>query len=148
MQIRIDIDTAPVAEAITRLRQRASDLSPFMADAAETLYTITDESFDAQASPAGAPWTPLASATLRAKRTDKILYESGNLRGSLYADSSATEAHIGIGATAHGYPYGIVHQFGSRRIPARPFLPLSPDGDLIGDVVEDILSLLETHLQA
>ena len=148
MQIHIDIDTAPVAEAITRLCTRVSDLHPAMADIAETLYTLTDEAFDAERSPDGTAWADLAPATWRYKKTNKKLFEDGTLRGSLYADSSAHEARVSVNAHARGYPYGAVQQFGSKHVPARPFLPIDADGALLGDIPEQLIDLLENYLSA
>ena len=146
MVIDITIHDTQLTEALGQLRARVSDLSPAMADIAETLQTITDEAFSAERSPDGTPWADLAPATWRHKRSPHKLFESGTLRGSLYADSSAHEARVGVHASAHGFPYGIVHQFGSAKTPARPFLPLTDTGNLSQGVPEQILDILEAYL--
>ena len=144
--IRIVVDDRELSDALRRLRSRAEDLSPFMADAAELILTVTEEAFDAQRSPDGTPWPDLAPATWKRKRTRRKLYESGNLQGSLSADSDAHSATVGVGATSRGFAYGIVHQLGSRRVPARPFLPVDESGALTESVKEELLELLERYL--
>lgn len=146
MQIAIAIKDAKLSGVIDRLLSRASDLHPAMADIAETLYTITDEAFDTERSPDGTAWADLAPATWRYKKTNKKLFEEGTLRGSLYADSSAHEARVSVNAHARGYPYAAVQQFGSKHVPARPFMPIGTDGALLGDIPEQLIDLLENYL--
>jgi len=147
MAVEIEIHDRELQQGLARLRRRLDDLSPVLADTAEHLLTVTEEAFEAQRSPGGKAWPDLAPATWRHKRTPKMLYESGALQGSLTPESDSHEARLGVNATSRGFPYGIVHQFGSRRVPARPFLPVDQSGALEASVVEEILDLFRDYLE-
>lgn len=148
MQIKIEAKNIDkIQKELWKLQKRTKDLSSVMTDIAEHLYTITDESFDNETAPDGTPWEDLKPATWRYKKTDKILYEEGTLRGSLYIWSSDSEARIGVNATSKGYPYPIVHQFGSKHVPARPFLPIDSEGNMYKEVVNEILNMLVEYLK-
>lgn len=146
MAIEIEIHDRALQEGLSRLRRRLDDLSPVLADTAEHLLTVTEEAFEAQRSPGGKAWPDLAPATWRHKRTSRMLYESGTLQGSLTPESDHHEARLGVNAASHGFPYGIVHQFGSRHVPARPFLPVDESGAMEASVVEEILELFRDYL--
>lgn len=82
---------------------------------------------------AGEPWAPLAESTIRRRRKGRgrgrggggvrILQDTGTLRRSI--GMYATHEYVEVGA---GQPYGKHHQFGGRRLPARPFVGWAPAG--------------------
>jgi len=147
--IKIELKAKELQQTLNDLYKKSQNLQPLMAQIAQTLYTITDESFDNQASPAGVPWQPLSPSTQKNKKTNKILFESGNLRGSLTAFGTHNQAIVGVNATYKSFPYGLTHQFGSTKlnIPARPFLPVDENYQLYSGVIEDILALVEDYFK-
>jgi phage virion morphogenesis protein len=146
--ITVTIEESEIHEALSILQRRVADLSPVMADIAEMLHTLTDEAFSSERAPDGSAWPDLAPSTWRRKKSPRKLFESGTLAGSLHAESTSTEARVGVNATRRGFPYGVVHQFGSskRHIPARPFLPVTEDGRLYDNVVEEIVEMMQEWL--
>jgi phage gpG-like protein len=114
-----------------------------MAEIANRLRNLTDEAFDEERAYDGTPWARLDDATIRAKGSERILWDEGILRDSLSARSTRTAATVGVGATSgeEEFPYGAAHQFGTRHLPERPFLPLDgeelPD-DLLHELAERV----------
>ena len=149
MEVKLEVNTANVDAALAAVQQKVESLAPLMATLAEQLYTITDESFDAQRSPDGSAWVDLAPATWRYKQTPKKLYESGTLRDSLYAQSNEHEAVVGVNASSGGFQYGLSHQFGSskRHIPARPFLPIDRHGDLMSQTEAELIETIMEYFK-
>ena len=148
--MRIDAkNIESVQEQLRHLAKKLDDPSELMANIAETLHTLTDEAFEFERAPNGTQWADLKPATWKRKRTKKKLYESGRLQGSLYASSGKNEDIVGVNAVSKkGYPYPAVHQFGSKRVPARPFLPIDADGDMYEEVVEEIVEMIEEYLES
>ncbi len=87
----------------------------------EKVKEQTERHFEREAGPAGA-WAPLQPSTLARKRGRKILTETGTLRGSVAMDVGAGSVEVGTNV-----PYGKYHQFGTRRMVARPWLGLTND---------------------
>lgn len=138
-----------VQRRLAHLEHRGYALAPLMAEIANLLQTSVEDAFDSQTSPMdGAKWEPLKDSTL-AKKQGKPLYESGRMQDSLNAFSTPTQAGIGIPATAKGYAYPAVHQFGTEdgSIPARPFLPMDASGNITDALRDDILGLAIEHFQ-
>lgn len=80
---------------------------------ARELGAIARESFAGESSPAGGAWKPL-----RRPRPGRILERSGRLR------RAATRVlFAGQRLVIDLPPYGTLHQDGTGRMPARPFLP-------------------------
>lgn len=97
----------------------------------------TKLNFARQQSPDGKPWAALSPSTLRQKKTGAILRETGALAGSVaFMGASATEARVGAGTE-----YGVYHQFGTSKMPARPFIGIA---DRHRDKIEQIF---QSYLQ-
>jgi phage virion morphogenesis protein len=82
-----------------------------------------ERNFDEEGRPA--PWPPLKPATLRQKPAGlRILEHTGRLRRSI---ATRVESNALVASTE--VPYAAAHQFGAprRRLPARPFLVLTPE---------------------
>lgn len=109
---------------------RAADLSPVLAVIAEDLKTFVDDRFETSTDPTGAPWDPLAPATVAARRgsSAKPLIDTGTLRNSITTEFDALSILLGTNV-----PYAGPHQFGTARIPMRPFFPVTEDGDPVAE---------------
>jgi phage virion morphogenesis protein len=137
-RIEIVVDDAEVKASLKRLAEKTSDFGPAMKDIGEYLVRSTDERFDAQHDPSGAPWAPLAPSTLARKKGSKILIETSRLRDSIHYQAGEDEVQVGTDVV-----YGAIHQFGGKaaaEIPARPFLGIS-DADRL-----EILDIIEDHI--
>lgn len=115
-----------------------------------------DESFENEQSPFGQRWAPLKIVSYhlgysigkgrnthtkkgvqtkdfqRYTANKRILVESGDLKNRwmpYVADDGVTIAN-NTARTEKGYVYGEAHQFGTKKILARPFLPIDDSGNL------------------
>lgn len=107
---------------------RLADMSPILEVVAQDVKTAIDDSFAQQSSPDGTPWAPLSRATLSKRRgsgAQSILIDTGRLRNSV--TTTFGRRSIGFGTNV---AYGGAHQFGytPRRLPARPYMPVTSDG--------------------
>ncbi len=142
MQINITANSRELEAEFNRLVALGQNLEPVMAEIANYLLNITEEAYESQTSPIdGSAWEPLSDKTLQYK-TGKPLYESGKMQDSTSAFHTVNSAGVGLNATANGYPYPIVHQFGSDHVSARTYLPITQDGKIPTNVKNGILDLV------
>ena len=136
-----------------RLAQAGEELEATLQEVGNLLYNRTAEAFEKETAPDGTPWQPLADSTLKSKNDKgKMLWEDGHLQRSLSVKVDGETVILGLNATTEtGFPYATVHQFGTDKagrgnnitIPARPFLPITENYELLDDVKEEIVELLE-----
>jgi phage virion morphogenesis protein len=150
-QIELRITDAQLQQALADIAAQAGDLTPAMRDIGEYLLRKTRKRFNTQTAPNGAPWEPLAPATIKAKqrrqRTGKpyrtnanpeaILKDTFTLRDSITYLASNRSLAIGTNIA-----YGVYHQSEQPRtkIPYRPFLGLD-DADR-----SEIIEIIRDHL--
>lgn len=165
---KIEIQSDGVTQALQRIVQRAEQLEPLMGEIAAILHDQAEENFASESGPLGA-WPALKDP---ARKGGKMLQKSGRLAASI------TEAHgndwAQVGASA---VYAAIHQLGGTtraheikprnkkalafgghvvakvnhpgsNIPARPFLPVYPDGRLQEEAEQSILDTLNDHLKS
>lgn len=90
------------------------------------------------------PWAPLAASTVKRKGHDKLLYDTGKLRDSItLGDVTDTRATVGTDA-----PYSIFHQLGTKKMSARPFIPVDSRGALELTAEVDIRRAMEGVIEA
>lgn len=145
--IEIKVNSAAVTHTLERLAQRVSDMRPAMRDIADELRYQSMVNFEQQGRPR---WQPLSTATLAANKSRRaggqILRDTGRLMNSLrpsYTGNSAT--------VASDVKYAAMHQFGGTagrgvKIPARPFLPIDPQGNLSAPAETAVLDIVKNHL--
>ena len=159
MRITLELDDLNVRSEFQQLQARAENLSPLMKSIAVLGKNRARQSFQNQTAPDGTPW----KKSWRVKKNGgKTLIQSSNLVKSLGQEWDNASAEWGA-----GMEYGIVHQLGAAikpknskylvfagadghlrkvtqvEIPARPFLPDSPeqlDQDAISDLIENFLT--------
>lgn len=148
-----------VDHAIADLLHKMQNLQkPFSAVGAY-LTNIMEESFDSETSPDGHAWHPLADSTKAYKEKyggNKMLQSKDrNTRESTGYSADDTSVIVGVNAYSKDrYPYPIVHQFGTDsagrnkdvKIEARPFMPITPDGELYDNVKVEVLDILLGYL--
>ncbi|WP_322521161.1 phage virion morphogenesis protein [Guyparkeria halophila] len=146
--IEIDYKDRSVLNALQRLDDRLTNLTPAMRDIAGVLTDATERAFQDEADPAtGTPWAPLTEATVGMRGGDAhpILQRSGQLAASVTGDWGPDHAVAGTNKV-----YAAMQQFGGitkansmipyKEIPARPFLGIGDeDKNEILDIVRSYL---------
>lgn len=120
---RLTLNPRPLQLRLEALADRLSDLEGLLERVAPLAARAIERNFDAEGRPL--PWPPLAPATLRRKPPGlKILERTGRLRRSIRTRVEASAIVLSTDV-----PYAAAHQFGvpRRRLPARPFLVLTPE---------------------
>lgn len=178
MQLTSKIDDREVTELLRRLKSRVASLKPVMTEIGLYYERRVLENFKAEQSPDGKPWARLSAATIMMKLGQKtkkgrygfnkdgglsakgkryitgkrILWEHGDLEGSIHSQADNNSVTIGTGKHI---PYAAIHQFGGKAgrgrkvsIPARPYLAVNKgDGMALADRDRDmIIELLTDHL--
>jgi phage gpG-like protein len=157
-QINISINSASTQSAIVELTNKLGNLKPVMSSIGEYMLGEVRGRFDSETDPIGKPWAKLAEATIadktRRQRSGQtrgggsrarvnaapnaILKSSFLLRDTIAYKASPFEVRVGT-----PQKYGVHHQYGTARMPARPFLGYN-DSDLkeIESIVVDALEIL------
>lgn len=139
----LDLEANTTLKAVADLVGRARNWRPALNEAALYMERQTKLRFAREEAPDGTPWAPLATSTIRrklsgkgGKRRDgrgrflksgstKILVDTGILESGIAArPASDTQASV---ETTAGAEYGIWHQIGTKRMPARPYLGFSDE---------------------
>jgi len=163
----ITVNNADTLAAIERLERAGGDLAPAMRKIAQALAYETERNFAAGGRP---KWAPLKNPPER-RQGGAILQDSGQLAASITTDYGASHALIGSNKE-----YAAIHQFGGKTkphtirpvkgkalafggivvrqvqhpgsdIPARPYLPVLPDGSLQPEANEEVLDTILRHLE-
>jgi len=121
------------------LNFREAEYKSELSDFEDELYELHADSFALERDPNLSAWPPLAAATIARKGHDEILFESGRLRTSL--TTKGGPGHTGeifdrglsFGTDV---PYSIFHQQGTRNMPQRAHVGMSPK--LVEDLTETI----------
>lgn len=131
-----------------------------------------EDSFEKEQSPWGEKWKPLKivsyhlgysigkgkkTHTKKGKQTagfsryvenKKILRESGALAGKWLTTATSESVEVsGNAKSKKAFAYGIVHQWGSKKIVARKFLPIDESGELEGRLQKQIESYLDAKVE-
>ena len=146
----ITVDDREVQDALRRLGDKASDLTPAMKQIGEYLRFRTEENFMGEQTPEGQAWQKLSPKTeankAKKKGINMILQDTGDLRGSIAYEAGARSVKIGTNVMVGGYSLGAIHNYGApaRNIPARPFLGVSNDDRAeITQILLDYLNQIE-----
>ncbi len=107
---------------------RASEYNAELSEINDQLFDFHKAGFALERDPNLSAWPPLAAATIRRKKSDKILVETGRLKRSLTTRGGSD--HVGEvfdrGLTfGTSVPYSIFHQRGTRTIPQRAHVGLA-----------------------
>lgn len=116
------------ARAFAAMMRRSENLTPAMKVGAEAIVRLIANTFQNSTSPTGVPWKELSKKTIkkRKKNSDKPLLDSTRLsRSLLNASHGARSIRFGTNVEYAGF-----HQFGTRHIRARPFMPITAQGEL------------------
>jgi phage virion morphogenesis protein len=173
--LRIEFEPGRLMTAVKMLRAAIREPTPLMRVIGTGLLRNTQDRFEEERAPSGAPWEPLNAWYQTFKRGPGILRAAGmrgGLQGSLIMDVEGDAVRIGSNKI-----YAAVHQFGATirpknpdgllvirtgkggrgqvmgkakqvTIPARPYLGLSArDEETILDATETYLDLAITRIR-
>ena len=157
-EIRITINSGVTQAQLDRAANKLTNLAPMFASIGEYFLGRTRERFDSETAPDGTKWAQLAQATIKSKqrrqtsgstRTGSSRARSNALPNAILKDTFLLRDTINYRATskdvAIGTPtkYGVNHQFGTKRMVARPFLGVNAE-DLVEveNIVIDAIELL------
>ena len=142
--VSITINDKSLRRSLRALDLAATDLEPAMRKIAGTLLAETQFNFLDEGRPG---WMPSLAAE---ERDGQTLQDTGRLMGSVSTDHDDRQATVGTNVV-----YGAIHQFGGKtgrhesvELPARPFLPVTGDGELQPEVVIPILDTIVRHLES
>ena len=126
--MKISIDVTGLKNLSNQLEQyedKLQDTKPLMQELGNHIYNTVEESFENEKTPDGKPWSPI-QVRASDRTPEKILYDEGTMQDTLYHEEDSNTATIGLNATSNGFPYPIVHQFGTEdeKIKARAFMPI------------------------
>lgn len=155
MDISARVDDSQVQAMLDRLAAKVGNMKPLMTRVGALYERRVMENFQHECAPDGTAWTPLSQVTLRiglgkekgfkkngglsarGKRYlsgKKILWEKGDLSGSVHFQADSTSVTIG---TSGSIPYAAIHQLGGKAgrgrkvsIPARPYLAMNKAGGM------------------
>ncbi|MYM80547.1 hypothetical protein GTP44_01050 [Duganella sp. FT50W] len=169
----ITVSNQAFNDALTHLAARLDDMQPVLQGIGEDQVDRIKQRFATATAPDGAKWKPNSQATLVnyiasrggfSKKTGKVSAKgrtlaiskrplqgaSGDLARQIFYVASASELVVGssmiyaamqhYGGTKAQFP----HLWGD--IPARPFLPVTPAGELYPQDVEFIVTSLRDYL--
>lgn len=135
----IEYDGEAVRQMLLELSGRIGNLYAPMSNIGEYMLKATDDRFEQEVDPDGAPWRPDSPYTLRLKRENKrilkILQSTGRLRGSIAYLADETSVTVGTNVS-----YAPDHQLGINGVAQRSFLGVS-EGDEAA-----ILGILEDYI--
>jgi phage virion morphogenesis protein len=92
MKLELRANNAQIDGALQRLAQAAVNTSPLMRQIAGIMHDEVEENFAQEGRP---KWMGLSPKTLKRKKGDKILQESGQLASSIQQGAERTAAFVG-----------------------------------------------------
>jgi len=141
--VSITVDDKQLQAALARLESSVLDMTPAMRKIAGTLAMVVEDNFAAEGRPR---WTPSQRASSESGVT---LQQTGRLASSIVTDYDAASVVIGSNAE-----YARIHQLGGKagrgqsvEVEARPYLPVTTDGDLQPEASEAVLGTVLRHLK-
>ncbi len=130
--IEVKIDDKQLQQALKRLADKTSDLTPLMQNIAGIMEDSVEENFEQEGRP---KWQKLSPVTVKQRRKKgywpgRILQMRGELASSITSDYDSNSAIVGTNKK-----YAAIHQFGGDagrnkkvKIPARPYVRVG-DGE-------------------
>jgi phage gpG-like protein len=136
--VRVRLQAAPALSLLDGIAQKLTRVEELLAPAVPLVAAAIERNFEEEGRPVR--WTPLSPryAAYKARRYAaglRILERSGRLRRSI-----TTRLGAGALVTSTDAPHAVLHQSGTRRLPARPFLVVTEsDKEAVAQAVADSL---------
>lgn len=148
MSVELSINDR-ISPAMRRALAAMQDKRPVLEAGGEVLASHATRAFR-QDSLRPAPWDPLAASTLKRKGRDSgLLIDTGMLFASLSGAQPAVwevgSEQIEVGTDRE---YAVFHQFGTKKMPARPFFPVDGGGELTAAAARELKATLEAAIGA
>lgn len=166
--VSITIDDRQLQATLRNLERAGGDMTPAMRKISQTLLKITEDNLEAEGRP---KWAPLAESTKLARLGGKkafkkngelkasaqrqlsnfrILQHSGQLASSVTPDYDSNQAVIGSSKVYAAIQHfgGEAGRGGSVELPARPYFPMTADGELQPEAREEVLDTVLRHLKS
>lgn len=134
--LEFEIDISDAIAGLHSAKAALENLKPALKEAGLYMERETRLNIARQTSPDGTPFAPLAASTLRTKKSGRILQETSAMVNSISTRAAKKSVKVG---TSIGY--AAYHQFGTRKMPARPFLGIEERHH------EPIIKIVEDHLR-
>ena len=148
----IEIDTDDLEARLARYVAGVSDLTKAWDEVGSSLKAESDYQFEMESGLDGAKWPALAESTLKRKprrRGGQILQDTRRLLNSVVW--IAKKDGLSFGSKL---PHALIHQMGGKagrgksvNIPARPYMPFTPDLRLPGEVLAEAEQILLKHMR-
>lgn len=126
MGIKITIDDRQMKKILGDISKKCRNLEPPLTGWGRKLVEQTRSQFDSESDPEGTKWADLAPTTVLQKRkagfSSSILTRTGAMRDSVGFDVAAKTLSLKIGTN-----YAKWHQEGTRRMPQRKILAITPE---------------------
>ena len=148
----VQVDDADIQALLDNTLAALENPEPLLRTIGETIRVNVAGRLASNTDPTGAPWAPLAEATLaRKKGRGSTLVDSGDMRRSLTYNLGSDYVEIGFGE-----PYAQYHETGTERMPRRGLLladiGFSDDGDVSAslgegdrqDILDDVFAYLRS----
>ena len=132
LEFNVDGDVQ-LSRAFSRFADHIKDMRPAFEEIVKLFYQMESQQFESEGAHGSGGWAPLAPSTLEQKLRmgypSKMLVRSGKLMLSLtgQASGSVVEVRPLMLAVGTSIPYGVFHQRGTAKMPARPLIQLSED---------------------
>jgi phage gpG-like protein len=156
--IRIDVNDSAVQATLRMLQARLQNPQPALDAVGQQLTEGVRQHIKDGQDWQGQPFAPNSPLTIARKGSSKPLIDSGNMAAlRLYHRATATEVVVGNSAIQ-----AAVLQFGAKQgafgrskrggplpwgdIPARPYLPITPGGDLAPSARDVVVQTLMDYL--
>lgn len=121
--VKVTIEAGTTIKALHRLKKNLKNVNKALRRSGLYMERQTKLRFAKQRDPDGKAWEPLKPSTLRRKKTRAILRETGALAASIsVVGPSGSRVRV-----VAGQAYGIYHQTGTKKMPARKFLGINEE---------------------
>ncbi len=118
MVVKVTVDISDALADLRRIGKGLNNLTPLVRELGLYMERETKQNITKGTTFDGQPFAPLAQSTLRRKRSGRILQETGTMVNSISSKARGNRAVVG----PDGVKYAVYHQFGTSKMPARPFV--------------------------
>jgi len=144
--IRVTLEDQSIQNALNHQANRLgnprelfADIGAYMDRQTRTRIRRLGQPQDVVTTLDGQSWAPLAEATIKRKqrkrKKERKLQQDGELLGTITYQANSQQVEIGSGAK-----HSVYQQFGTKNIPARPFLFVTAEDEAeIGEIVRDFI---------
>ena len=140
--IEYRIDDSNLQRRLVRMLKDLKAPGIALDDAGAQITEQLRRGFTTATDPWGEPWKALKNPSKRRGRNAKPLRDTGALMKSLTFDADNTGLDIGTNLA-----YSVFHQFGTKNIPSRRFLPIQSNRPMPAKIERTLTDTLMAHLR-